>query len=244
MQTRLLEMPPQTAARIAGLLYLLIIAGGLFAQAFVREQLIVAGDAAATAHNLLEHATLYRMGFGAHLIYLGFAIALAVILYDMLRRVSASLALLALSFDIVSITIEATSLLDHIAPLRMLTDTGLAGLPPEQLHAMAYAQARLFAYGFGLSLVFFGGFCIVAGALIYRSRFLPRTLGILMAVAGVCYLTNSLALFLAPHIAALLFPYILLPCLVAELSLALWLLVKGINVARFETWSPAPAAIH
>ena len=233
--SRLLDMPPRVAARLAGVLYLLIIAGGLFAQAFVRQRLIVAGDAAATASNLLEHATLYRMGFGVHLLYLLCAIALAVILYDMLRRVSASLALLALCFDIVAITVEGVGLLDHLAPLRMLTDAGLIGMDPIQLQAMAYAQARQFAYGFGMSLVFFGAFCIVAGVLIHRSGFLPRTLGILMVVAGACYIINSVALFLAPPLAQMLFPYILLPCLVAELSLALWLLVKGIRVERLDT---------
>ena len=232
--TRLLDLPPQAAARVTGFLYLLIIAGGLFAQAFVRERLIVAGDATATAENLLQHATLYRLGFGVHLVYLLLAVVVAVLLYDMLRRVSASLALLALSFDLVAITVEGVGLLDHLAPLRLLTDTGLAGLEPAQLHAMAYAQARSFAYGFGISLVFFGAFCIVAGVLIHRSRFLPRALGLLMGLAGVCYLVNSFALFLAPAIASMLFPYILLPCLLGELSLATWLLVKGVDVARLE----------
>lgn len=231
---RVLDMPPQLAARIGGFLYLLIIAGGLFAQVFVRERLIVSGDAAATADNLLQHATLYRWGFGIHLAYLLCAIVLAVILYDMLRRVSAALALLALCFDMAAITVEGIHLLHHLAPLLLLADGGLAGMEPDQLQAMAYAQARLFAYGFGISLVFFGAFCIVAGVLIYRSRFLPRTLGVMMVIAGLCYLVNSFALFLAPGLASLLFPYILMPCLLAELSLALWLLVKGIDVARLD----------
>jgi len=231
---RVLDMPPQLAARIGGFLYLLIIAGGLFAQVFVRERLIVSGDAAATADSLLQHATLYRWGFGIHLAYLLCAIVLAVILYDMLRRVSAALALLALCFDMAAITVEGIHLLHHLAPLLLLADSGLAGMEPDQLQAMAYAQARLFAYGFGISLVFFGAFCIVAGVLIYRSRFLPRTLGVMMVIAGLCYLANSFALFLAPGLASLLFPYILMPCLLAELSLALWLLVKGIDVARLD----------
>lgn len=230
---RLLEMPPQVAARLAGLFYLLIIAGGLFAQVFVRERLIVAGDAGATADNLLEHATLYRLGFGVHLFYLLLAIALAVILYEMLRTVSTSLALLALGFDIVAITVEGVALLDHFAPLRMLTDAGLAGMDPAQLQLMAYAQARQFGLGFSMSLVFFGAFCIVGGVLIHRSGFLPRLLGTLMVVAGSCYIINSLAVFLVPELAAMLFPWILLPCLVAELSLASWLLVKGIDTDRF-----------
>ena len=240
---RVLDMPPQVAARIGGFLYLLIIAGGLFAQVFVRERLIVAGDATATAGNLLQHATLYRLGFGVHLFYLLCAIVLAVILYDMLRRVSASLALLALGFDVVAIAVEGIHLLHHLAPLLMLTDRGLAGMEPDQLHAMAYAQARLFAYGFGISLVFFGVFCIVAGVLIHRSRFLPRTLGVMMVIAGICYLVNSFALLLAPAMASLLFPYILMPCLLAELSLALWLLVKGIKVEGLDA-APQGGAVH
>jgi hypothetical protein len=237
MQTRLADMAPQTAARVAGVLYLVIIAGGLFAEAFVRDRLIVAGDAAATARNILDHALLYRLGFAVHLFYLACALALAVILYDMFRRVSSSLALLALCFNVVAIAIEAGNLLNHFAPLRMLTDAGLSGLDTGQLHAMAYAHARLFASGFGMSLVFFGFFCLAIGALIYRSTFLPRTIGVLMVVAGACYLFNSFAVFLSPGLAAYLFPWILLPCLLAELSLALWLTVKGIRVDRFEAVS-------
>lgn len=232
MNARLLDMPPQLAARVAGFLYLLVIAGGIFAQVFVRERLIVVGDVAATADNLLQHAMLYRLGFAVHLFYLFCATVLALILYEVLRRVSASLALLALSFDLIAIAVEGVHLLHHLAPLLMLSDSGLAGVDSSQLHAMAYAQARLFAYGFGISLVFFAGFCIAAGVLIYRSRFLPRTLGVMMAIAGFCYLINSFALFLSPALASLLFPYILMPCLLAELSLALWLLVKGVDVAK------------
>jgi hypothetical protein len=236
MQTRLADMAPQTAARVAGVLYLVIIAGGLFAEAFVRDQLIVGGDAAATARNILDHALLYRLGFAVHLFYLACALALAVILYDMFRRVSSSLALLALCFDVVSIAIEAGNLLNQFAPLRLLTDAGLSGLDAGQLHAMAYAHVRLFASGFGLSLVFFGFFCLATGTLIYRSTFLPRALGVLMVVAGGCYLFNSFAVFLSPGLAARLFPWILLPCLIAESLLALWLTVKGIRVARFAVW--------
>lgn len=237
-------MTAQTAARTAGLLYLVIIAGGLFAEAFVRGQLIVIGDAAATARNILEHALLYRLGFAVHLFYLTCALALAVILYDMLRRVSSSLALLALCFDLVSIAIEAANLLNQFAALRLLTDAGLSAVDVGQLHAMAYAHARLFASGFGMSLVFFGGFCIATGVLVYRSGFLPRAIGSLMVVAGACYLCNSFAVFLAPGLASHLFPWILLPCLVAEASLALWLLVKGIHIDRFEAASGDSAVLE
>ncbi len=169
-----------------------------------------------------------------HLAYLLCAIVLAIILYDLLRRISASLALLALALDLVAVAVEGVHLLHHLAPLLLLSDSGLAAMEPDQLHAVAYAQVRLFGHGFGISLVFFGAFCVVAGVLIFRSHFLPRTLGVMMVIAGLCYLTNSFTLFLAPSLASRLFPYILMPCLLAELSLSLWLLVKGIRVERLE----------
>ncbi len=92
----------------------------------------------------------------------------------------------------------------------------------------------MFESGFGISLAFFGFFSVLLGYLIYRSGLVPRTLGVLMAVAGLCYLTNSFSVFVAPTFAARLFPYILLPCLLAELSLALWLVVMGVDVRKLE----------
>lgn len=222
-------MTPRAAARWAGLLYLLVIAGGLFAEGFVRGPLIVNGDVAATVRNLIEHESLYRAGFAVHLAYQVCALGVAVILYGLLRPASARLALLMLCFDVVAIATESLNLLNLLAPLRLLGDAGLAALPAEQLHAMAYAQVRLFGAGFGISLVFFGGFCVTAGVLLYRSRRVPRVLGVLMGIAGACYVVNSFALFLLPDVASRLFPWILLPCLVAELSLALWLLAKGVR---------------
>jgi hypothetical protein len=93
---------------------------------------------------------------------------------------------------------------------------------------------RLHADGYAISLVFFAFACLSAGYLIYRSGFLPKVLGALMALAGVCYLINSFAHFLAPAFRALLDPAIYVPMFVAELSLALWLIVKGVNAPKWE----------
>lgn len=234
MTTRLAGMPAHTAARFAGVLYLIIIAGGLFAEAFVRQQLIVPGDPGATVRNILEQELLYRVGFAVHLFYLACALPLMLIFYRLFQRVSRDAALLALLFGVVAITIEGVNLLNHLAPVRLLAGESLDALSLEQLHSLLYAYASLFGSGFAISLVFFGVFCYLLGYLIYRSGFLPRFLGILMGLAGLCYLTNSFSLFIAPGFASLLFPYILLPCLAAELALALWLVVMGVNVREWE----------
>lgn len=227
--TDLIAMAPRKAARIAGALYLFIIAGGLFAELFVRERLVAPGDAATTARNILEHELLYRTGFAVHLSYLACAVAVAVILYRLLARVDGSLALLALCFNVVAIAVEASGLLNLLAPMRLLADSGVSMIGAGQAQALSYAFVQQFASAFGISLVFFGGFCLAIGTLVYRSGVLPRLIGLLMLLAGTCYLVNSFAVFVLPDLGAWLFPYILLPCLVAELSLALWLLAKGID---------------
>jgi hypothetical protein len=237
MRTRTLETSPQVYARIAGVLYLIIIAGGIFAEVFVRQQVMVYGDPSATARNILEHELLYRLGFAVHLFYLACAVPLALILYAYFERVSRNLALLALLLNLVAIAVESVNLLNHFAPLRLLAAENVGAFSAEQFHALAYAHLRLFASGFGISLTFFGFFCLVTGYLISRSSFLPRILGVLMVLAGMCYLTNSFSVFLAPTFASLLFPYILLPCFIAELSLSLWLIVKGIDVKSWEELS-------
>jgi hypothetical protein len=102
-----------------------------------------------------------------------------------------------------------------------------------ELDVLAQVSVRLHAYGFGVSLIFFAGFCIVVGHLIFKSEFFPKAIGILMQLAGACYIVNSFALLIAPALASMLFPAILVPAFVGELSLCVWLLVKGVNVPRW-----------
>ncbi len=104
---------------------------------------------------------------------------------------------------------------------------------------MAAQAVELHSYGFGVALVFFGCECLVLGYLIFRSGYLPRTIGVLMQLAGVSYLANSFVMILAPNFAGGAFPAILVFAFVGEASLCLWLLVKGVNVAR---WRPQPSA--
>ena len=240
------EASPRVLSRIAGVLYLIIIAGGLYGEAFIRGRLIVPGDAAATAANLRSLEPLWRLGIASEFFMLACTTCLAVILYVLLRPVSRDLALLAVSFNLVSIAVEAANEQQLLAALFPLGSAAYLGaFRPEQLDAMASLSLQSYAHGFGVSLIFFGCECIVAGYLIFRSGYLPRVLGVLMALAGTCYLINSFALFVAPAVASRLFPAILLPAFVGELSLCLWLLVKGVNVERWKARagaSPTPAA--
>lgn len=229
------NMSPKTYARIGGALYLVIIALGLFGEAFIRDRLIVSGDATATAANIASMEPLWRFGIAAELFLLLCAVTLTWIFYVLVRPVSGDLALLATFFNLVSMALEAVIQLNFVAALFPLGKAAyLRAFTPEQLSVMAYLSARLYSYGFGVSLIFFACYCLVMGYLIVRSGYLPRPLGVLLQIAGLCYLTNSFALLLAPNFENRIFPAILAPAFIGELSLALWLSLKGVDVAKWQ----------
>lgn len=200
-------------ARVAGILYLIIIAIGAWGEGFVRGGLL-ARDPATTAANIKAAVLLWRFHVAAELVLLSCAITVLAILYVLLRQVHRELALLAAFFNIVAISVEAVGAL-------------FLDVVPNQSPEMTKLLVRLHAHGFGVSLLFFGWFCVIIGYLIFKSQFLPKTIGVLMQIAGVCYLINSFALIVSPPVASRLFPAILIPAFIAELSLALWLTVKG-----------------
>lgn len=227
-----LAAAPTLEARFAGAAYLYIVVAGIFVELFVRSSLIVPSDAAATAANILGAEQLYRVGFVAELFVLVCDVLVAALLYRVLRPAGEMIALLAAAFRLVMAAMLAANALNHFEPVLLLGGEAVGvSLPTAQLEALALQALRLQALGYSAGLVFFGFACLFAGVGIIRSAFLPRPIGWLMTLAGVCYLVNSLSGFLAPDFARALFPYILLPCLIAELSLSLWLLIAGINGA-------------
>ena len=235
MTDRAIETSPELYARIGGGLYLIIIVIGLFGEAFVRDRLIVSGDAAATAANIMSHESLWRFHIAAELLLLICAVSLLLILVVLLRPVSRDLILLAAFFNLAAIVIEAGITLHLLEALFPLGNAGyLKAFAPEQLYALASLSLKSHGYGFGVSLLFFGCFCVIVGYLIFKSGYLPKAIGVLMQIAGFCYLTNSFALILSPAVANRLFPAILVPAFVGEASLCLWLLIKGVNVQRWR----------
>ncbi len=230
---RIAEASPRLKARIAGGLWLLCIiasVGGFIAAA----PLIVANDAAATARNILANESLFRLGFAADLIsglsYLG----ATVFLYYVLKPVSKSLSLLAAFFGLAGVAIGALGWVSHLAPLVLLHgDQYLSAFTSSQLQAMSMVSLKLQMQVFSIGMVFFGIQCILMGCLVARSTFLPRILGVLLAIGGTSYVIASFANFLLPLFGARLIPFIMPVALIGEGSLTLWLLTKGVNEQRW-----------
>jgi hypothetical protein len=236
MVGRIAEGSPRFKARIAGLFYLLTILTRMFVEIFVRNRLVVSDDAAATAANILAHEPLWRWGFAADIIAFASYVALTALFYELFKPVNRSVSLVAAFFSLVACAVQAVSSLFHLAPLVLLGDTPyLRVFNVEQLEALALMFLRLRAQCYhNIGLVFFGLYCLLIGYLIFRSTFLPRIIGVLMMLAGLSYL-----MFLSPPLARYLQPYILFFPGVGQISLALWLLVFGVNDQRWKEQASA-----
>ena len=234
--TPIRKFSPQTYARVAGLLYLINIVAGFIGEVFIRNALITSGDATTTAISISNSSLLWRTGIAGDLIMQVTDIPLMMILYVLLKPVNKNLALTAMLFTLVQTASLVANKLNLMIPLFLSADAQyLSVFTPEQLHALSYIAIKAHAHGFGIGLIFFGFECLITGFLIFKSGFLPKVLGAAIQVAGLCYLINSFALILSPSLADRLFPAILLPCLLAELSLCLWLLIKGIDSSKWDT---------
>ena len=240
MMERIAEASPRFQARMAGVIAWITTTGG-FAE-IVRGRLVVYGDAGATAHNILAHEMLFRLAFVGDVIATTLYIAYTLLLYNLFRPVNRSLSLLAAFFSLAGCAIGALNCLFHLAPLVVLGGAqSLSAFTVEQLQALALMFLKLHDEGYTISMVLFGSYNLLIGYLIFRSTFLPRILGVLLAISGLCYQIGNFASFLSPAFAAHLFPYILLPG-ATELLLALWLVVMGVNVQRWKEQASAAGA--
>lgn len=222
-------------ARIAGFCYLIVIATGLFSEVFVRQALKVSNDALATSQNIQAHEVLYRWGFVADIINFVVGIPTILILYYFFKRVNKLLVQIALAFVIIQTAIIAVNLLNQISPLLILSnETYLNTFKPNQLASLSLLALNIQAQGYGIGLVFFGFYCLIIGFLIFKSNLLPQILGILYAITGLCYLINSFTMFLSKGFENPMFIYLAIPIFIGELSLSLWLLIKGIDTSKYK----------
>jgi len=180
----------------------------------------VPADATATATNIMAHETLFRLGVAADLTTFVCAAPLAVILYALLRPVDTNVALLTAFLTLVQDAIRGINGLNLYGALELLGGADYLNVfSPEQRHAMVLLSLEAHSGGFGIALIFFRVACVLPGYLITLSGFVPRILGILMVIVGACYVINSVALILAPPVASMLFPWVLLPAFVGRCPL-------------------------
>jgi hypothetical protein len=231
MKNRFTEISLPKAARIAGWLYLMIIISGILAEFFIRQSLIVPGDAAATAANVSASGGLFRLGIAADLVMIICDVALAVLFYLLLKPVNKTFAMLAAFFRLTQAAVLAVNLLNLFFVLQLLGGANyLAVFGPEQLQGLVLFFFQAHGTGYAVGLVFFGIQCLLLGYLIYRSGYFPRILGVLLMVAGIGYLTDSFARVLLANYAVhenIFSLVVFLPAFIGEMALCLWLIIRG-----------------
>jgi hypothetical protein len=229
------ETSTRLKARVTGVFYLVTILTGVFAQGFVSRTLVVDGDAAATATNILAHKSLFQLGFAVYLIEMACQIAITALFYDLLKPAGRSVSLVAAFLGLAGSVIKTFSRVFFIVPLFVLGGAHyLSVFSAEQLQALALLFLKINDRGAGVALVFFGCYALLTGYLIIRSTFLPRILGVLSVVGGLGWLS-----FLYLPLAHRAFPYVAVFALLGAGALIVWLLVFGVNEQRWKEQASA-----
>lgn len=244
LATRLADLDPRRLARIAGVLYVVIIVTGLFGELAVRGTLIDFDDAAATAANILAADGLFRLGVVADLVMVLADVGLALALYVLFAPVSRALSATAAAFRLTQAAVITLNLLHQFAALMVLRHGGaLTAFDPDQREALALLLLDVHRHGYLLGLVLFAGNLAVTGYLLYRSGFLPRTFGVLAVLAAAGYVTDTLMFVLLPGYDGAVSELVLAPAFVFELGFAAWLLLRGVDAAawRRAVADPTPA---
>jgi hypothetical protein len=238
MTAKNLETSPNVYARIGGLAYLIIIAAGAMGEIFIRSKIIVPGNDMATTQNIAASPLLWRIGISGDLVMHVFDLVVGVVYYTLFKRVNKSLALLSLLFGLIQTAVLVANKMNLMMPLFILDNANYSrAFTVQQVQALTSVFVRAHDYGFGFGLIFFGFACLIDGYLIFKSEFLPRVLGIMIFITGLCYLTNTFLLIFSPRIERSLFPVILGPlAFIGEFSMCLWLLIKGVNVKKWKEW--------
>lgn len=225
---------PRAVARTAGVFYLIIFICGLFAELYVRGTLVDPASAAATAANIAGSEGLFRVGFVADTLMVLSDVAVAVLLYVLLRPVSGTLSTLAAAFRLTQAAVLGSILLAQFAALLVLDPSGPgAGLATDDRDALVGVTMEAHSYGYLIGLVFFAAHLLVLAYLLIKSSWFPSWLGVILGVAGVGYAADSFGFFLVSGYDGTLSPVLLAPAVIAEFSMIAWLLLKGV---RLDAW--------
>jgi hypothetical protein len=221
---------PKAVARATGFLYLAIFALGVFAELLVRQTLIIPGDAALTAKNILASDTLFRAALLGDLIRHTLLILLPLALYLLLKPVSTNVAGVMLAMALISVPMSMINMLNHFAALLLVSQPPyLAAFGADQLQGAAMFFLELFDRGAFVGQ-FLGLWLLPLGYLVFRSGFLPKVFGILLVISGLCYVTDVIIFLLLPG-TDLGLSFLGFVC---ELLFALWLLIRGVDARKWE----------
>lgn len=232
---------PRLIGRILALLSLVLILSAVFAQGFVSDRLIDYSNATNTANNILAHQGLFRLGFTVYLIEMACNVANTALWYVLLRPVNRSMALVAAFIDLAGAIFKTFARVFFITPLWLLLHTGspvLSGFTSEQVQSIVMILLRVNNTGAAVAMAFFGFSSMMYGYLIFRSTYMPRWLGVLQMICGICWLT-----FLYPPLGSRVFTYAAPVGLLSVVVMILWLLIRGVDEDKWRSRAAASSDV-
>jgi len=216
-------------ARMAGLLYLIFIVTSIFANAFGRSKIIVYGDAAVTAKNIMAADGVFRIGFMSDLLSAVFFLLAAWALYVLLQPVNKHLALLFVLLNLAGVAIQCINMLNLFASLLLLSGAEYLNVfPVGQLPALAMLFLNLYKNGFMIAQLFYGAWLFPLGYLVFKSGYLPKLLGIVLMIECFAWLMYPFQFFFFPAYEVISYLSFAVG-FIGEFSLTLWLLIKGVE---------------
>jgi hypothetical protein len=237
MRNVIAEMSPRVKARLAGVFFLLTTVLGVIAQVFVSERLVAGNDAALTASNILNNETLFRLGFAIYMLEMVCQITMTALFYELLKPVNKGLSMLSAWISLTGCVVKIFTRVFYIAPLFLLSgEPYLKVFSAEQTQSLALLSLKINEQGAAIALLLFGFATILKGWLVFKSTFLPRFLGVVSIIAGLGWLC-----FLYPPLAYKALPVMLLLGLIGTVLHIFWLLVFGVDEARWKEMARAAA---
>ena len=228
MTNRTAETSPLILARVAGFLYLLMAPFGIFGIMYVPSTLIVPGDAAITANNIMASDGLFRSGIVSALIVQIVNILVVLVLYKLLKPVNKNLALLMVIFLLVGVPIAMLNQLNQFAALLLLSGADyLTAFKADQLHSQVMLFLDLHEHGINIASIFWGLWLFPMGYLVFKSGYIPRILGVLLIIASFGYLIDSVGQFLFSNYPEIISKVVMAPNIIGETAIVVWLLIKG-----------------
>lgn len=231
-------------ARLAGWLYLTVIASGVFAQFFVRNTLIVAGDAAATASNIIQSETLFRLGFASDLLMPIAYFFLPLALYQVLKDINKGAAKIMVLSVAVAVAILCINMLNQLAALLLVSGEGYGeAANTAQSGSLTMFFLEMHKNGYMIAQIFFGLWLLPLGYLVYKSGYFPKFIGLLLMIGSFGFLCDLFVYFIFPQASGTLSPLFTAPATIGEFSLCLWLLIFGIKTGGKHNRSNYDGAI-
>ncbi|MDY8138042.1 DUF4386 domain-containing protein [Aquimarina sp. 2201CG5-10] len=216
--------------RLAGALFLILVIAGVFAEFFVRQKLFVSNDLAATTQNIIDNEWLFRLGFVSDLLMSTTFFFYTYVLYLIFKSVSKNISLFMLLCVVISVAMYCQNMLNQYSALMLLTDPSYSeAFRNDQLQVLSTFFLNIHTEGYFVNQIFYGMYLLPLGYMIYKSRLVPRIIGVLLMLGCIVDLINFGVYFLFPNTESVFLQNITIPADIAEISFCLWLLIMGVR---------------